>query len=426
MNTKSRIAPPVPQAESPLRHLPLVDLLVDTKTELLELALRSGLKVFTAMLEEDRTAICGPRYAHEPDRAASRAGTTRSEVVLGGRKVTIQRPRVRTAAGEVALPTFQTMAATDPLDRRVVEQMLVGVATRQYARSLEPLGPEMKSRGTSKSAVSRRFVARTSAQLAAWQSAPLDAFDLVALLIDGVHLGDHCLIVALGIAADGQKHALGLWDGSTENATVCQGLFANLQSRGLRTDRSLLVILDGSGALRKAVRATFGDAALVQRCQVHKTRNILDYLSDRERPWAQAILRRAYQASDVKTAQRLLLDLARRLETEYPSAAESVREGLDETLTVLTLKLAARLRRSLATTNAAESLLSRTRHVKRNVKRWRGGHMMLRWVAAGVLEAVKGFRRLKGYADMPTLVAALRARDRQLGLSVAQEERQIA
>lgn len=423
---KSRIASPVLHTESPLRHLPLVDLLVDTKTELLELALRSGLKVFTTMLEEDRTAICGPRYAHEPARLASRAGTTSSEVVLGGQKVTIPRPRVRTAAGEVPLPTFQTMAATDPLDRRVVEQMLVGVATRQYARSLEPLGPEMTSRGTSKSAVSRRFVARTTAQLAAWQSAPLDGLDLVALLIDGVHVGDHCLIVALGIAANGQKHALGLWDGSTENATVCQGLLANLQSRGLRTDRSLLVILDGSKALHKAVRATFGHAALVQRCQVHKMRNILEYLSDRDRPWVQAILRRAYQAADPKLAQRLLLDLARRLEAEYPSAAESVREGLDETLTVLTLKLSPRLRRSLSTTNAAESLLSRTRHVKRNVKRWRGGQMMLRWVAAGVLEAVKGFRRLKGYADMPMLVAALRARDRQLGLSVAQEERQIA
>ena len=426
MKRESRTAPPVSPVESPLRHLPLVDLLVDTKSELLELALRSGLKVFTAMLEEDRTAICGPRYAHEPDRAASRAGTTHSEVVLGGRKVAIRRPRARTAAGEVALPTFQTMAATDPLDRRAVEQMLVGVATRQYARSLDPIGPELKSRGTSKSAVSRRFVARTTAQLAAWQSAPLDGLDLVALLIDGVHLGDRCLIVALGIAADGQKHALGLWDGSTENATVCQGLLANLQSRGLRTDRSLLVILDGSKALRKAVRATFGDAALVQRCQVHKMRNILEYLSDRDRSWAQAILRRAYQAADPKLAQRLLVDLARRLETEYPSAAESVREGLDETLTVLTLKLSTRLRRSLSTTNAAESLLSRTRHVKRNVKRWRSGQMMLRWVAAGILEAVKGFRRVKGYADMPMLVAALRARDRQLGLTAAQEERQIA
>jgi hypothetical protein len=163
MKMKSRIAPLVPQAESPVRHLPLVDLLVETRTELLELALRSGLKVFTAMLGEDRTAICGPRYTRDPDRPASRAGTTRSEVVLGGRKVAIQRPRVRTASGEVALPTFQAMAAADPLDRRVVEQMLVGVATRQYARSLEPLGPEMKSRGTSKNAVSRRFVVRTTA-----------------------------------------------------------------------------------------------------------------------------------------------------------------------------------------------------------------------------------------------------------------------
>jgi transposase-like protein len=280
----------------------------------------------------------------------------------------------------------------------------------------------MRSRGTSKSAVSRRFVAKTTAQLAAWQTASLESLDLVGLLIDGVHIGEHCLIVALGIAADGQKHALGLWDGSTENARVCQDLLANLQSRGLRTDRSLLVILDGSQALRKAVRAIFGDAALVQRCQVHKTRNVLEYLSDRDRPWAQAIVRRAYQTTDVKKAQRLLLDLARRLEDEYPNAAASVREGLEETLTVQGLGLSERLQRSLTTTNAAESLISRTRHVKRNVKRWRGGQMMLRWVAAGVLEAVKGFRRLKGHRDMPTLVAKLRARDQQLGLAMAEKK----
>jgi transposase-like protein len=258
----------------------LVDLLVDTRTELLELALRSGMKVFTKMLEEDRTVLCGPRYAQEPDRPASRAGTTPSEVVLGGRKVTIQRPRVRTADGEVSLPTFQTMAATDPLDRRVVEQMLVGVATRQYARSLEPLAPDVTVRGTSKSAVSRRFVARTKAQLTAWQTTSLDTLALAVLLIDGVHVGEHCLLVALGIAEDGTKHALGLWEGSTENATLCQSLLTNLQSRGLRTTRSLLVILDGSKALHRAVRDTFGDLALIQRCQVHKLRNILDHLPD--------------------------------------------------------------------------------------------------------------------------------------------------
>ena len=274
---QSRTVVHAPGVECP-RHLPLVDLLVDARSELFELAVRSGLKVLETMLEEDRTAICGPRYGHVADRQASRAGTVSSEVVLGGRKVAVRRPRVRAGGHEVALPTFRAMADVDPLNRRVVEQMLVGVATRRYARSLEPVPATMRSRGTSKSAVSRHFVAKTAAQLAAWQAASLEALDLVGLLIDGVHIGEHCLIVALGIAADGQKHALGLWDGSTENARVCQDLLANLHSRGLRTDRSLLVILDRSKALRNAVRATFGAAALVQRCQVHKTRNILEYL----------------------------------------------------------------------------------------------------------------------------------------------------
>jgi putative transposase len=403
------------------RHLPLVDLLVDTRAELMELAVASGLKVLITMLEEDRTAICGQRYQHQVERQASRGGTVPSEVVLGGRKVALRRPRVRANGEEVPLPTFQAMASEDPLNRRVVEQMLVGVATRQYARSLDPLPATMVSRGTSKSAVSRRFVAKTAAQLAAWRSTALDAVDLVALLIDGVHIGEHCIVVALGIDRTGRKHALGLWDGSTENAAVCQSLLSDLQSRGLRTDRSLLVILDGSKALHKAVTQTFGPAALIQRCQVHKLRNILEHLPEGQRPWVRAIVARAYRQREVAIARRLLQDLARRLEDRYPSAAASVREGLDETLTVLTLDLSDRLRQSVATTNAIESLISRTRHVKRNVKRWRGGHMVLRWTAAAVLEAVKGFRRLKGHKDMPKLLAGLRARDQQLGIAVSVE-----
>jgi transposase-like protein len=395
--------------------------LVDTRTELLELAVRSGMKVLEAMMEEDRTAVCGARYAHEPDRAASRAGSVASEVVLGGRKVALRRPRVRAAGHEVALPTFQLMAHADPLNRRVVEQMLVGVSTRQYARSLEPIGRDMTSRGTSKSAVSRRFVVQTTAQLEQWRSRSLADLDLVALLIDGLHVGDHCLVAALGIDATGQKHVLGLWDGATENAALCQSLLANLQSRGLRTDRSLLVLLDGSKALHKAVRQMFSEAALIQRCQVHKMRNVLEHLPDDQRASAQAILTRAYGSADVTKARRLLQDLARRLEDDYPGAAESVREGLDETLTVLTLPLSDRLRRSLATTNAIESLMSRTRHINGHVKRWRSGKMIVRWVAVGILEAVKGFRRLKGCADMPKFVAALRARDQQLGLAIAEE-----
>jgi len=409
------------QVDSGQRHLPLVDLLVDTRAELMELAIASGLRVLTTMLEADRTAICGPRYAHQTERDASRAGTVPSEVVLGGRKVALRRPRVRANGAEVPLPTFQLMASEDPLNRRVVEQMLVGVATRQYARSLEPLPATMPARGTSKSAVSRRFVVKTTAQLAAWRSTALDAIDLVALLIDGIHIGEHCIIVALGIDHTGAKHALGLWDGSTENAAVCQSLLADLQSRGLRTDRSVLVILDGSKALHKAVTQTVGSAALIHRCQVHKLRNILEHLPEGQRPWVRAIVARAYKQVDVATARRLLQDLARRLENRYPSAAASVRDGLDETLTILTLGLSDRLRQSLATTNAIASLISRTRHVKRNVKRWRGGQMILRWTAAAILEAVKGFRRLKGHKDMPKLVAGLRARDQQLGLEVSAE-----
>ena len=247
--------------------------------------IRSGLRVLDAMLEEDRTALCGRRYAHQATRTASRGDTAPSEVVLGGRKVTVARRRVRAAGREVPLPTFQTLAQEDPLNRRVVEQMLVGVATRQYARSLEPVPEGVVSRGTSKSSVSRQFVAKTTAPLRAWQSTPLDGLDLVALLVDGLHIGEHCLVVALGIVADGQKHTLGLWEGTTENAAVCQSLLANLQSRGLRTDRTLLVIFDGALALHKATRAVFGAAALIQRCQVHKLRNILDHLPERQRPW---------------------------------------------------------------------------------------------------------------------------------------------
>ena len=204
---ESRTVPRPPAVESP-RHLPLVDLLIDARSELFELAVRSGLKVLETMLEEDRVALCGARYAHVAERHASRAGSVSSEVVLGGRKVSVRRPRVRAGGHEVPLPTFRAMADVDPLNRRVVEQMLVGVATRRYGRSLEPVPATLRSRGTSKSAVSRRFVAKTAAQLAAWQTATLEALDLVGLLIDGVHIGEHCLIVALGIAADGQKHAL--------------------------------------------------------------------------------------------------------------------------------------------------------------------------------------------------------------------------
>ena len=213
MKKQSRTVPRRRQSESPsVRHLPLVEILIDTQAELQELVVASGLKVLEAMLEEDRAAVCGPRYAHQPERQAYRAGHAPSQVVLGGRKVAIRRPRARRDGTEVPLPTVRAFTDADPLNRRVVEQMLVGVATRQYARSLEPLGPDVAARGTSKSAVSRRFVAQTQAQLDAWRATPLDDLDLAVLLIDGVHVGRHCIVVALGIDKSGAKHPLGLWE----------------------------------------------------------------------------------------------------------------------------------------------------------------------------------------------------------------------
>ena len=254
------------------------------------------------------------------------------------------------------------MAQTDPLRRRTVEQLLVGVSTRGYARSLEPLPADIPSRSVSKSAVSRRFVAKTASQLAAWQATPRRAGSGRSPARRCPHRRALC---GRRIGDRRRRHEArprGLWEGSTENATVCQSLLAHLQSRGLRTDRSILVMLDGSKALRAAVTAVFGRAALVQRCQIHKTRNILDHLPARQRPWVLATLKRAYQSEDVKTATRLLRHLPRRLVQEHPCAAASVREGLEETVTVLTLGLSPRLQRSLATINSAESLISRTRH----------------------------------------------------------------
>ena len=389
--------------------MPLVDILIDAQAELQELVIASGLRVLEAMLEEDRAAVCGPRYAHQPARHAYRAGHAPSQVVLGGHKVAIRRPRVRRDGMEVPLPTAQAFTDADPLNRRVVDQMLIGVATRQYARSLELLGANITTRGTSKSAVSRRFVAQTQAQLDAWRATPLDALDLAVLLIDGVQVGGHCIVVALGIDTTGTKHPLGLWEGATENATVCQGLLTNLASRGLAHrpeppgDRRW-----GEGPrdggdpdVRPGRRGAAVSSAQGPEHPGASPRGTTSVGEGQSLP-------APTRTPPSRRRNDLLQDLARRLDTDHPSAAASVREGLDETLTVLGLGLSERLQRSLATTNAIESLLSRTRHVKRHVKRWRGGTMVLRWVAAGVLEAAKGFRRVKGCQDMPALVAALR------------------
>jgi transposase-like protein len=375
----------------------------------------AGLMFVLEVLEGEREAVCGPRYRHDAERTAHRAGSVESSLVMGGRKVGVKRPRARTEAGEeVELPSWSAWSREDPLDERAVEQMVVGVSTRRYARSLEAVPAELEERGTSKSAVSRRFVQGTERKLAELMARDLSGLDLVALYLDGVHFKAHTVVVAMGVDSSGAKHVLGLCEGATENRATCTALLEGLVERGLKTERALLVVIDGSKALASAVRAVLGKRALIQRCQVHKTRNVVDALPKGKQETVRQALRQAYRTADATRAQRMLENLARQLEVEHPGAAGAVREGLEETLTVKRLGLTGALERTFSTTNAIENLIGQARTASGRVKRWRGGAMILRWCAAGVLEAEGHFHRVKGKKDVPALVAALRRHDAEI------------
>lgn len=381
---------------------------------LYETVIGAGLACVDEVLETERVALCGERYAHLAERRALRAGHVASSLVLGGRRVAVQRPRARSIEGhELRLPSWREWSARDPLEQRAVEQMVLGVSTRGYARSLEPLPAAVTVRGVSKSAVSERFVYGTERKLAELISRNLRERRVTALLIDGVHFGEHVVLAAVGVDEQGDKHVLGLREGATENAAAARALLADLAERGLATDRSLLIVIDGAKALHKAVVEVFGAHALIQRCREHKKRNVTDALPERLRAAVRSAMNQAYATRDRKRARRLLENLARRLEHQHPGAAASLREGLEETLTVMRLGLPESLERVLSSTNLIENLFSRVREIGRRVRRWQSGTMVLRWTAAGVLEAERGFRKVAGYRAMPTLVAALRAHEAQ-------------
>lgn len=373
-----------------------------------ELVVETGLQVVAAMLEQDRELLCGRRSQPDGDRTAYRHGYDRGWLVLGGRRVVLEKPRVRRkGGGEVVLPSWAELSATDPLVHRTMEQLLLGVSTRGYERSLESLPAGLDSVATQRSSVSRRFVAATAAQVSAFLSRPLDALDLPVILIDGTGLGDHLLLVAVGMDREGHKHVLGAWEGSSESVEVGRGLLRNLIERGLRVEQPRLFVVDGSKGLRKAIAQTFGRFARVQRCQVHKGRNILEHLPEARRPWVQAQLRKAWAEPDAAHARRQLLRLANALEEQHPSAAASIREGLDDTLTLTELGVTGALHRTLRSTNPIENLQGAIQHTARRVKRWRSGSMALRWAVAALLEAEKNFRRVRGYRDLPRLSQAL-------------------
>jgi transposase-like protein len=381
---------------------------------LYETVIGAGLACVDEALEAERVALCGARYEHAVDRRALRAGHAGSSLVLGGRRVAVNRPRARSVEGrELRLPSWREWSARDPLDERALEQMVLGVSTRRYARSLEPLPEAGTVRGVSKSAVSERFVYGTERKLAELMSRDLCEHRVVALLIDGVHFGEQVVLAAVGVDERGDKHALGLREGATENTAAVRALLADLVERGLATDRSLLIVIDGAKALHKAVVEVFGAHALIQRCREHKRRNVTDALPERLRAAVRSAMNQAYATRDAKRARRQLETLARQLEHQHPGAAASLREGLEETLTVMRLGLPENLERVLSSTNLIENLFSRVREIGRRVRRWQSGTMVLRWTAAGVLEAERGFRKLAGYRAIPILVAALRAHDVQ-------------
>jgi putative transposase len=415
------LAAELPELPEELR-LAMTDVAAAAREGLLAMSVAVGLRVMAELMETELAAKVGPKHAKQPGRAARRHGSASGSVVLGGRRVSVDRPRARTVDGrEVTLDTYTAFAADDLLGQVVLERMLAGLATRRHRAAGEPVGVavEAEARATSKSAVSRRFVAQTTKALAELMARDLSDLRVAALLVDGICIAEHCCVVALAILADGTKLPVGLWLGDTENTTVVTHLLADLHDRGLDASGGLLVVIDGAKALHRAVRKVFGEAALIQRCIIHKRRNVTDHLPEPERGPVDAKLARAFNHPDPAAGLRAARDLARALQARHPGAAASLREGLEEMFTVRRLGVGDRLARTLTSTNPVESMISIARTTMRNVKRWKDGEMVCRWTAAGMLAAERSFRRVKGCKDMPLLVAALARHAKEVTVTTA-------
>jgi transposase-like protein len=374
--------------------------------------LMAGIGAIERMLCEDAQQLAGMPHSRDGGRVGHRWGRTKGKIGFHGGNVAVHRPRVRGFDGhELPLPTWTAAQAEDWLGRWAMNLMLINVSTRKLRRAVRlPEGDLLATAGdgTSKSAASRRFVALSAERLAEWMASDLSKLDLLVIQIDGLHIGnDLVLVAALGIDGEGYKHPLGLVEGATENAAVVQALIDNLIERGLDPKICRLFIIDGAKALSKVIRRTFGAHTPIQRCQIHKARNVIERLPKPLHASVRRALRQAWELDDADKAERLLRNLARRIDREAPGVAASILEGLDEILTVNRLGVPAKLRRSLACTNSIENMMATVRRVCHNVKRWRNAAMALRWTAAGMMEAAKGFRRLKAYKQLPILRTAL-------------------
>jgi putative transposase len=378
---------------------------------LLALSVGVGLGVVHELMELEVDEVVGPKGKHDPGRVAKRHGHEDGSMTLGGRRVPVRRPRMRTVDDEHELPvaTYGYFADRDPLTRAVMDRMLAGVSSRRFARVGEPVGSEVEraSSSTGKTAVSDMFVERTRTALGELMSRRLDDVRLAVMMLDGLEIAERTHVVALGITTEGVKIPLGLWEGSTENATLTRTLLADLVDRGLDPEQAIMFVIDGGKALRRAIKDVFGEHALVQRCHRHKERNVTDLLPERHRDQVRARIRAAWSLSDPLLAEQRLQLLAGELDRTWPDAAGSLREGLDDTLTLMRLGITGNLAATLCSTNPCESMIEIVRYTQRNVKRWQDGDMRKRWTAAGMLVAEQQFRRIIGYRDLPKLVIAV-------------------
>jgi putative transposase len=409
-----RVVTSLEAIESPLPapiQQALGELVGAAREGLLALSVGVGLAVVHELMEAEVTEVVGPRGRHDPDRVAKRHGHEDGSMTLGGRRVPVSRPRMRSADDEREVPvqTYGYFADRDPLTRAVMDRMLAGVSTRKFAVVGEPVGSDLDraSSSTSKSTVSELFIKRTRTALGELVSRRLDDVRLAVMMLDGLEIADRTHVVALGITTDGVKIPLGLWEGSTENATLARTLLADLVDRGLDPDQAILFVIDGGKALRRAIKDVFGEHALVHRCQRHKERNVCDLLPDRDRDQIRARMRAAWSLTDADLAQQRLQLLASELDRTWPDAAGSLREGMADTLTLMRLGITGNLAQTLCSTNPCESMIEIVRYTQRNVKRWRDGDMRKRWTAAGMLVAEQQFRRIIGYRDLAKLVIAI-------------------
>ena len=387
----------------PLDRQELLELMQES---LESLALELGMLVASSLLEDEVTRLCGLRYQRQVGRTYTRYGHQRGVATLAGQKVAMDRPRVRhtDGRGEVPLEVYAHLQSPDAMPRAVLRRMVRGVSTRDYAGVVELA---RNGFGVAKSSVSRGFVRASAADVQAVAERRFEGQRFGVVMIDGVEYAGQTMMVALGITEDGTKQILGLRQGATENAAVCVALLEDLQARGLQTSQPTLLVLDGSKALHAAVKRVWGENAVIQRCQVHKRRNIKAHLPEKHHAELDRRLAAAYQAEDYDEARKSLETTAKWLSRLNPDAAASLREGLEETLTVLQLGLSGALRRTLCSTNPIESALSVTKRVTSRVTRWRDGDMRLRWCVAGLLRAETKFRRVKGYRGMAVLLKAL-------------------